>query len=58
MIKKIHDTTRIDALACKIIEDGRRHEFVRQMLTDDAMEKLKRFLARGSQSEGGTPWKH
>jgi hypothetical protein len=56
MIKKSHDTTRIDALAKEIIEDEKRHEFVRRMLADDAMDKLKRFLARGSKPERGTPW--
>ena len=55
MIKKTHDAARIDALAREIIEAEKRYESVRRQLADDAMDKLRRHLARGSQPERRTP---
>lgn len=53
MIKKNHDIQRIDAIAKLVIEDAKRYELVRRMLADDAMDKLKRHLARDPQPKGG-----
>jgi hypothetical protein len=56
MIKKTHDTARIDALASQIIEDARTREMERRRLADEGMENIRRHFASGSKSERGATW--